>query len=122
MVKINIFSNSTEYFTFKQGDVIFNAGDEGELAYAVKEGEVDIMLGERVIEHVLPGGIFGEMALIEQKNRSASVIAVTDCQLVPITKQRFIFLVQQTPYFAIDVMRMMAERLRRQNATVEKCI
>ena len=38
MGKINLFSNSTDYESFKQGDVIFNAGDAGELAYVVKEG------------------------------------------------------------------------------------
>ncbi len=122
MAKINLFSNSTEYTTFKKGDVIFKEGDSGELAYAVKEGEVDIMLGERVIEHVLPGGIFGEMALIDHKTRSASVVAATDCQLVPITKQRFMFLIQQTPYFALDVMSMMAERLRHLDDSIKKCI
>ncbi len=122
MGKINLFSNSAEYTTFKQGDVIFNEGDSGELAYAVKEGEVDIMLGERVIEHVLPGGIFGEMALIDHQTRSATVVAVTDCQLVPITKSRFMFLIQQTPYFALDVMSVMSERLRHSDAAVKQCI
>ncbi len=87
MAKINLFSNSTEYTTFKKGDVIFKEGDSGELAYAVREGEVDIMLGERLIEHVLPGGIFGEMALITHKTRSATVVAVTECQLVTINKK-----------------------------------
>jgi CRP-like cAMP-binding protein len=122
MGKINIFNNSTEFTTFKQGDVIFKEGDSGELAYAVKAGELDIMLGEQVVEHVLPGGIFGEMALIDHKTRSASVVAVTDCQLVPINKQRFMFLVQETPYFALDVMSLIVERLRRQNASFEGCI
>lgn len=122
MAKINLFSNSTEYTVFKQGDVIFNEGDSGELAYAVKEGEVDIMLDGRVVEHVLPAGIFGEMALIDLKTRSASVVAVTDCQLVPITKSHFMFLIQQTPYFALDVMSVMSERLRHMDASIKKCI
>jgi CRP-like cAMP-binding protein len=112
MGKINLFNKSTDYESFEQGDAIFNAGDAGELAYVVKEGEVDILVAGNVIERVLPGGIFGEMALIDNKPRSASVIAVTDCKLVPLTESRFTLLVQQTPYFALEVMKVMADRLR----------
>ena len=113
MGKINLFNNSADYDSFKQGDVIFNVGDAGELAYVVKEGEVDILVAGNAIERVLPGGIFGEMALIDSKPRSASAVAVTDCQLVPITEKRFTLLIQQTPYFALEVMKIMADRLRR---------
>jgi CRP/FNR family cyclic AMP-dependent transcriptional regulator len=113
MPSINIFRNSTEYTTVKKGKLIFKEGEPGNIAYAIKEGEVDIVLGERVIDHVLPGGIIGEMALIDKRPRSASAVAATDCQLVPINDKQFTFLVQQTPYFALDVMRVMADRLRR---------
>jgi CRP-like cAMP-binding protein len=120
MVNIDIFRNSKDYITVKQGEVIINEGDTGELAYAIKDGEVDIIVGEQIIEHLLPGGIFGEMALIDQNTRSASVVAATDCQLVPINQRQFTFLIQQTPYFALEVMRVMAERLRRQNISIKK--
>ncbi|HEU5100134.1 MAG TPA: Crp/Fnr family transcriptional regulator [Roseiflexaceae bacterium] len=60
-----------------------------------------------------PGGIVGEMALIDDRPRSATAVAATDCRLVPIDERRFTFLVQQTPMFALAVMRVMAERLRR---------
>jgi CRP/FNR family cyclic AMP-dependent transcriptional regulator len=82
----------------------------------VKEGEVDIVVRDRVIDTLGPGGILGEMALIERKPRSATAIARTDCKLVPISEKRFIFLIQQAPLFALQVMRVMAERLRRMNA------
>ena len=57
--------------------------------------------------------MFGEMALIDREPRSATAIAETDCELVVIDKRRFWFLVQETPYFAEIVMRVMADRLRR---------
>ena len=63
-----------------------------------------------------PGGIFGELALIDSSPRSAAAVAHTDCRLAVIGERRFIFLVQQTPYFALEVMSVMAQRLRRQTA------
>jgi CRP-like cAMP-binding protein len=56
------------------------------------------------------------MALLDKEPRSTTAIANTDCRLVPVDQKRFTFLVQQTPYFAIEVMQIMAERLRRLNS------
>lgn len=84
--------------------------------YIVVEGDVDIVISDKVIETVGPGGILGEMALIDNKARSATAIAKTDCKLLPINKTHFVFLVQETPYFALQVMRTMAERLRYMNS------
>jgi CRP/FNR family cyclic AMP-dependent transcriptional regulator len=83
--------------------------------YVVKEGEVEVLVRDRVVETIGPRGILGEMALIDRNPRSASALAKTDCQLVPIDEARFTYLVQQTPYFAIEVMRVMARRLRQMN-------
>jgi CRP-like cAMP-binding protein len=58
------------------------------------------------------GGIFGEMSLIDDKPRSATARARTDCELVPIDEGRFLELVHQKPGFALEVMKVMAERLR----------
>ncbi|MCI0525856.1 MAG: cyclic nucleotide-binding domain-containing protein [Nitrospira sp.] len=80
--------------------------------------QVDILIQDKVLETVKPGGILGEMALIDAKPRSATAVAKTDCKLVPIDEKRFVFLVQETPYFAIQVMQVMVERLRRINQLV----
>jgi CRP-like cAMP-binding protein len=56
------------------------------------------------------------MALIDTKARSASVVAKTDCRLVPINEKRFLVLVHETPVFALLVMRVLADRLRRMTA------
>jgi CRP/FNR family transcriptional regulator, cyclic AMP receptor protein len=97
------------------GDVIFRTGDPGDVMYLVKTGWVDIFLGSELLDSVGPGGIFGEMALIGDEPRSATAIARTDCTLTPIDSGRFEFLVQETPYFAVMVMRVLADRLRRRN-------
>ena len=61
----------------------------------------------------------GEMALIDHGPRSATVTASTDCTLAEIDEKRFLFLVQQTPMFALSVMRLLSQRLRRMNAMIK---
>ena len=65
------------------------------------------------LETVSSDGIFGELSLIDQETRIASAIARTDCTLQVIDKRHFLFLVQETPVFALQVMKVMANRLRR---------
>ena len=62
--------------------------------------------------------IFGEMALIDSEPRSATALAVTDVELVAVSEKQFLFLVSQTPYFALKVMRTLAQRLRKSNKTL----
>lgn len=112
MADITLFRNSTDYIEFAPGQVIFNEGNAGDRMYAVIDGTVDIVRNGKVIDSVGPDGIFGEMALIDHAPRSASAIAHTACKLVPVDQKRFTFMVQQTPFFAIQVMHVMADRLR----------
>jgi CRP/FNR family transcriptional regulator, cyclic AMP receptor protein len=102
--------------SFVAGATIFAEGEAGDTMYVVKEGHVDVLIHGEVIETVGPRGMLGEMALIDHNPRSATAIAKTDCQLVPINEARFSYLVQQTPFFAIEVMRVMARRLRHMDA------
>lgn len=113
---ITIFENTKEFESFEAGQVIFEEDQPGDLMYVVKEGEVELSVKGTVIETVTAGGILGEMALIDASPRSARAVTKTECKLVPITERRFLFLVQQTPFFSIEVMKIMANRLRRMNA------
>lgn len=99
--------------SFKAGEAIFQEGDAGDKMYVVRSGEVAIEKNGKVMETLGPGGIFGEMALIDGSPRSAMAKAKTDCEVAPITEKTFVFLVHETPYFAIAVMRTLANRLRR---------
>ena len=103
---------------FSASDVIFSEGDKGDVMYVVRSGEVVIERGGRPMETLGGGGIFGEMALIDGSPRSATVRAKTDCVVAPINEKSFLFLVHQTPFFAIAVMRTLAERLRRMDEAV----
>jgi CRP-like cAMP-binding protein len=85
--------------------------------YVVLDGEVEIhAAGQETVG--CPGTIFGEMALIDDAPRSATVIAKTDCRLLELDRKRFESLVSETPYFALEVMHVMADRLRKTNARV----
>jgi CRP/FNR family cyclic AMP-dependent transcriptional regulator len=115
---LELFRHVKEVESFTQGQTIFQEGDPGKVMYVVIEGEVEITVRGKVIVSLGPGGILGEMTLIDQQARSATALAKTDCKLASVDEKRFRFLVQQTPHFALSVMRVMAERLRRKDAFV----
>ena len=110
---MNLFRHSADVVSFAAGQTVFQEGEPGECAYGVQEGEVDIVLHGNVVDTAGPGDIIGEMALIDSLPRSASAVARTECKLVLVDEKRFAALVQQTPYFSLHVMKLMAERLRR---------
>jgi CRP/FNR family cyclic AMP-dependent transcriptional regulator len=101
----------------KAGEIIFKEGDEAEQLFVIKSGQVRIQLGNRTLSELSANSIFGEMALIDDAPRSATAIAITDVELVPIAEKQFLFLVSQTPFFALKVMRVLAARLRATNKT-----
>jgi CRP/FNR family transcriptional regulator, cyclic AMP receptor protein len=113
---INILRHEGDTTTIPAGQPVFSEGEPGDLMYVVESGEADVVLNGKVVETIGPGGIVGEMALIDAQPRSATVIARTDCALIPVDAKRFQRLVQHTPYFAIQVMQILTTRLRRQNA------
>jgi CRP-like cAMP-binding protein len=110
---ISFLYNEPTQQVFAAGDVIFKEGDAGDVMYCVLAGEVEIAIGERVVELVEAGSILGELALIDRCTRSATATAKTDCTLAVISQRRFTALIQQTPFFAIQVMSVLADRLRR---------
>lgn len=99
--------------SFTPGEVIFDKGDKGDKMYVIRSGEVEILIDGKVVETLSSGGIFGEMALIDGAPRAAAARAKTDCEVAPLTEKTFLFLVHETPFFAIAVMRTLADRLRR---------
>ena len=119
MNRLNIFRHA-ETLAVEPGHVIFNSGETGQQMYAIVEGAVEIREGDSLLDTLGAGDIFGEMALIDKSPRSASAVAVTATKLAFVDQMGFQRLVAQTPYFAIEVMTIMAERLRRANARIAK--
>lgn len=112
---LNLFRD-VETTNYEPGTIVFREGERGELMFVVVEGEVEILEGQTLLEVAGPGSIIGEMALIDDEPRSASVVARTSARLVPVNRRRFEFMVQETPFFASAVMKILADRLRRTNA------
>ena len=115
-VKLDMFADEANPRVFEAGEAIFRTYDMGSEMYVVLEGEVELTIGTTVLEALGPGEPFGEMALIDQAPRVATAIAKTHCKLAVLSEKRFLFMVQQTPHFALQIMKVMADRLRKMNA------
>lgn len=115
MKTIHLFDNAAEAILFTAGTTIFEQGQKSEFMYVVVEGDVSLFHSGQEIASLSQGTILGEMAMLEKRPHYATAIAKTDCKLVAIDQKRFRFLIEQTPYFAIEVMTIMAERLDRMN-------
>lgn len=106
--------------TVKPGEAVFRAGDKGGVMFVLMEGTATVLVGGSAVEEAGPGALFGEMGLIDQaEKRSATVIARTECKLVPVDIERFHQLVRRTPQFASYVMKSIVARLRRMNARLQ---
>ncbi|MEQ1900183.1 MAG: cyclic nucleotide-binding domain-containing protein [Devosia sp.] len=103
---------------FKAGDTIFKAGDSGGEFFVIRSGTVSVRLGNRTLQTLGEGEIFGEMALIDQEPRSATTIAETDCVVVPVGEKQFLFMASEAPFFALSVMRVLVQRLRAANTAM----
>jgi CRP-like cAMP-binding protein len=109
------FSES-EPVSLDAGEFLFREGDAADALYIVKKGTLRVVSGSTIYETLKPGGIVGEMAIVDQSSRrSASVIAGTHAELLKIDRKQFLDLVANNPDFSIEVMQVMARRLRIMN-------
>jgi CRP-like cAMP-binding protein len=120
MIVVDLFRFIPDAKTFARGKPIFRRGERGDGMYVIVDGRVEISVGGRVLESIGPGSVFGEMALIDDAPRTASAIAKSNCRVLRIDARRFQSLVQKTPDFALQIMAVMANRLRRMNRRVAK--
>jgi len=117
MIFASIFRNDPELVHLPAGERLFAEGEPGDhVMYVLVAGTADIVVRGKVVEHVELGAILGELAVIESQPRSATVIATSESTFARIDEKRFRFLVSETPHFAIEVMRIMAQRLRNTDA------
>jgi CRP/FNR family transcriptional regulator, cyclic AMP receptor protein len=107
-----LFRNAKETRKVDAGAVIFDDGDVGTDMFGIIEGKVELRAKDDVRAVLGPGDVFGELALIDNSPRSLTAVATSETTLATIDRHRFLFLVQETPTFAIEVMTVMAERLR----------
>src|SRR5262245_24625726 len=97
---------------YAAGERIFVESDDGSCMYVVRSGRVNITTYGTVLESVGPNGVFGEMAIIDGSPRSATAVACAPTEVASIDRSTFIQLVRKDPDFALQVMRLMAARIR----------
>jgi CRP/FNR family transcriptional regulator, cyclic AMP receptor protein len=107
-----VFYYAKSFMDVPAGSVIFEAGTGGAEMFGILEGDVELRLPNGVVRRLGPDDTFGEMAIVDASPRNATAVAVTETKLAVIDRQRFLFLVQETPMFAVQVMSSIAERLR----------
>ena len=118
MPDLSMFANGSDTRVYAAGHDFFATGDPGDVMYLVVSGEVEIRIHDKLVETVGAGGVFGEMALIDNRERSADARAKTTVKAAPINQEHFLYLLRTHPSFSIEVMNVMADRLRLLNALV----
>ncbi|MEM6279092.1 MAG: cyclic nucleotide-binding domain-containing protein [Verrucomicrobiota bacterium] len=111
----SLFQNETDTVSAQPGEKILTAGTTSKHCFVILEGAVEIQYEGSLLASEGPGGLVGELALVDDGAVSADVIATEETRLAVIDERRFQFLVQQHPFFALNVMKVMSERLRRMN-------
>jgi CRP/FNR family transcriptional regulator, cyclic AMP receptor protein len=107
-----VFLNAKERRHVGPGEVFFAAGDAGDEMFGVVSGQIELRRDDEVVAKVGPGETFGEMAIIDDATRSLTAVAVEPSEVAVISRQTFLFLVHETPMFALLVMRSLASRIR----------
>jgi CRP/FNR family transcriptional regulator, cyclic AMP receptor protein len=96
------------------GEVVFTEGDVGAEMFGIVDGSVELTVAGRPIAVLGADDVFGEMALIDARERMATATATSPTTVVSIDRSDFLFLVHETPMFALQVMSALADRLRKQ--------
>jgi CRP-like cAMP-binding protein len=112
MLFYDLFRLDPEYVEIKEGNTLFREGDDGNEMYVLITGKADVIMGGVLIGKCSQGDIVGEMAVVDGSPRYGTVTATTDCKFVVIDKKRFHYLIEETPGFALEVIRIVAKRLK----------
>lgn len=111
----DLFKHETETTDLAAGEVLFTEGESGDCMFVLLEGSVDIRIGGETVEQSARGALLGEMALIDRSPRGATVVATEPSRLARVDERRFNFIIQQNPFFARHVMKVLVDRLRHMN-------
>ena len=111
----NLFKHETDTTDLAAGEILFSEGDPGDCMFVLLEGAMDVVVGGETVESSSRGALLGEMALIDNSPRGATVVATEPSRLARVDERRFNFIIQQNPFFAKHVMKVLVDRLRQMN-------
>jgi CRP/FNR family cyclic AMP-dependent transcriptional regulator len=108
----SLFLNAPVHRTIASGDVIYAEGDKGTHMFGIVSGSVTLHKGSKVVASLGPEDVFGERALIDRLPRNLTAVATSNTMLAEIDRRLFLFLVHESPTFALGIMKALAGRLR----------
>jgi CRP-like cAMP-binding protein len=118
--KLKLLAFTSERVAYRGGDVLFRQGEDGDAAYVILEGRADVLLntpkGEVKVAEITENAIVGEIAILCDIARTATVRAVTNVEALRISKENFMKLLLDFPEMTIEVVRVLADRLTRTTA------
>lgn len=109
----SVFVNAQVQRTLEPGEVVFAQGDAGSEMFGIVSGAVELTRGGQPVARVGEGDTFGELAIVTHAERNLTAVAVEPTVIAVIDERVFLFLVHETPTFAMQVMRSMAEMIKR---------
>lgn len=100
--------------TRSTGETIFEMGEPGQVLYVIKSGKAQIKVGELVLRTIAEGDILGEMAVLDDEvhTRSATAVALSNCEFVPVDRDRLLAMISTEPLLALELAKLMVDRLR----------
>ena len=117
--QLRLFAFMGETLTYRAGERLFESGDEGDAAYIVIEGEVEVLVptdgGEATVAVLGEKEIFGEMAVLCDQKRSSAIAAKTDLVTLRLDRSVIMKLLQEFPDIALELIRLLAHRLEVMN-------
>ena len=96
----------------KAGDVILEEGEKSTDAYIILEGEVNVLKSNKVIATLQENSLFGEISLVDQRPRTATCVAKTNCCLGTVTRENYMILLENRPKAVLPILRLITDRMR----------
>ena len=121
--RLKLLAFASEIVSFQHGDIVFNSGDSADYAYVIMDGAVDIITetdsGPVVTDTLRQNQLIGELGLLNNTPRIATLIANGDLQAMKITGEMFFRILRENSEVALDVIRMLSDKLTRSHTQVE---
>lgn len=113
--QLRLFAFMGETLTYHAGERLFEKGDEGDAAFVVINGSVNVLVptddGETAVATLSEREIFGEMAVLCDQKRSTAIAAKTDVEVLRLDRSVIMNLLQEFPHIALELLKVLASRL-----------
>lgn len=124
--KLKLLAFASERLTYQQGDTLFAQGDIADAAYIVLEGKADILIsapaGPLKVAEAGPDAVIGEIGILCDVPRTATIVAAAQLTVIRITKELFLRMMMDFPSIAIEVTKVLAQRLENTNSQLRQAL